>query len=113
MIRVLVAEDHLVARVGLTAILSAQTDMRVAAEAVNGRQAIDLFLRVRPDVTLMDLRMPIMSGLDAAIAIRAHQSDARMIALTTYGGDEDIRRALDAGFRAYLTKDGTREELLK
>lgn len=112
MIRILVAEDHLVARVGLTAILSAQSDMSVAAEAVNGRQAVDLFLRCRPDVTLMDLRMPVMSGVDAAMAIRAHQPGARMIALTTYGGDEDIRRALDAGFRAYLTKDGTREELL-
>lgn len=112
-IRILVAEDHLIARVGVTAIINMQADMRVVAEAVNGQQAVDLFRKHRPDVVLLDIRMPVMSGLEAAAAIRSEDPDARMIALTTYGGDEDIRRALAAGVKAYLTKDVLREELQK
>ena len=112
-IRILVAEDHLVARVGVTAIVNMQPDMTVVAEASNGQQAVELFRQHRPDVTLLDLRMPGMGGVEAATAIRAEFPAARMIALTTYGGDEDIRRALAAGVLAYLTKDVLHDELLK
>jgi two-component system NarL family response regulator len=112
-IRILVAEDHLVARVGVSTIVNMQPDMTVVADASNGQQAVELFRKHRPDVTLLDLRMPGMGGVEAAMAIRAEFPNARMIALTTYGGDEDIRRALAAGVLAYLTKDVLHDELLK
>jgi two-component system NarL family response regulator len=112
-IRILVAEDHLVARVGVSAIVNMQSDMTVVAEAANGQQALELYRKHLPDVALLDMRMPIMSGVEAATAIRAEFPHARMIALTTYGGDEDIRRALAAGVQAYLTKDVLHDELLK
>jgi DNA-binding NarL/FixJ family response regulator len=112
-IRILVAEDHLVARVGVTAIVNMQPDMTVVAEASNGQQAVELYRKHTPDVALLDMRMPIMSGVEAATAIRSEFPNARMIALTTYGGDEDIRRALAAGVQAYLTKDVLHDELLK
>ncbi len=111
-IRILVAEDHLVARVGVSAIVNMQPDMTVVAEATNGQQAVEMYRECRPDVALLDLRMPGMSGAEAAAAIRAEFPHARMIALTTYGGDEDIRRALAAGVQAYLTKDVLHDELL-
>jgi two-component system NarL family response regulator len=111
-IRILVAEDHLVARVGVTTIVNMQPDMTVVAEASNGQQALELYREHRPDVALLDIRMPGMSGVEAAAAIRAEFPGARMIALTTYGGDEDIRRALAAGVQAYLTKDVLHDELL-
>jgi two-component system NarL family response regulator len=112
-IRILVAEDHLIARVGVTSIINMQSDMKVVAEAVNGQQALQLFRKHLPEVVLLDIRMPVLSGLEAAAAIRTEFPDARMIALTTYGGDEDIRRALAAGVKAYLTKDVLHGELLK
>jgi len=112
-IRILVAEDHLVARVGVTTIVNLQPDMKVVAEASNGQQAVEMYRKHRPDVALLDMRMPVMSGVEAAGAIRKEFPDARMIALTTYGGDEDIRRALAAGVHAYLTKDVLHDELLK
>jgi two-component system NarL family response regulator len=112
-IRILVAEDHLVARVGVSTIVNMQPDMTIVAEASNGQQAVELFKKHLPDVTLLDLRMPGMGGVEAAQAIRADHPAARMIALTTYGGDEDIRRALNAGVQAYLTKDVLHDELLK
>jgi two-component system NarL family response regulator len=112
-IRILVAEDHLVARVGVSTIVNMQDDMTVVAEAANGNQAVEMFRVHQPDVTLLDLRMPGMGGVEAAIAIRSEFPGARMIALTTYGGDEDIRRALAAGVQAYLTKDVLHDELLK
>jgi len=112
-IRILVAEDHRVARVGVSTIVNMQPDMTVVAEASNGHQAVELFRKHRPDVTLLDMRMPGMGGVEAATAIRAEFPHARMIALTTYGGDEDIRRALAAGVLAYLTKDVLHDELLK
>jgi len=112
-IRILVAEDHLVARVGVTTIVNMQDDMVVVAEASNGHQAVEMFREYLPDVTLLDLRMPGMGGVEAAIAIRSEFAGARMVALTTYGGDEDIRRALAAGVQAYLTKDVLHDELLK
>ena len=94
-------------------IVNMQPDMTVVAEAANGQQAVELYRKHLPDVTLLDLRMPGMSGVEAATAIRAEFPNARMIALTTYGGDEDIRRALAAGVQAYLTKDVLHDELLK
>jgi len=112
-IRILVAEDHLVARVGVSTIVNMQPDMAVVAEAANGQQAVELYRKHLPDVVLLDLRMPGMGGVEAATAIRSEYPNARMIALTTYGGDEDIRRALAAGVQAYLTKDVLHDELLK
>ena len=111
-IRILVAEDHLVARVGVSAIINRQTDMVVVAEATNGKQAVERFRKHVPDITLLDMRMPLMSGLEAAVAIRSEFPNARLIALTSYGGDEEVRRALAAGVHAYLTKDVLRKELL-
>jgi len=112
-IRILVAEDHLVARVGVVTIVNMQPDMTVVAEASNGQQAVEMFRVHQPDVTLLDLRMPGMGGVEAATMIRSEFPGARMVALTTYGGDEDIRRALAAGVQAYLTKDVLHDELLK
>jgi two-component system NarL family response regulator len=112
-IRILVAEDHLIARVGVTTIVNLQPDMTVVAEAANGQQAIELHRKHAPDVTLLDLRMPVVSGIEAAEAIRRESPRSKLIALTTYGGDNDIRRALLAGVQAYLTKDVLHEELLK
>jgi two-component system NarL family response regulator len=112
-IRILVAEDHLVARVGVSTIVNLQPDMTVVAEAANGQQAIELYRAHLPDVALLDLRMPILSGIEAAAAIHREYPQARLIALTTYGGDEDIRRALQAGVQAYLMKDILHDELLK
>ncbi|MBZ5729071.1 MAG: response regulator transcription factor [Acidobacteriia bacterium] len=111
-IRILVAEDHLVARVGVSTIVNMQPDMTVVAEAANGQQAVEMYRQHLPDVVLLDMRMPGMGGVEAAAAIRAQHPNARMIALTTYGGDEDIRRALAAGIQAYLTKDVLHDELL-
>src|SRR5690242_18020592 len=112
-IRILVADDHVVARVGVATIVNAQRDMTVVAQAANGNQAVELFRKHQPDVTLLDMRMPLMSGVEAAIAIRSEFPNAKIIALTTYGGDEDIRRALAAGVQSYLTKDVPHDELLK
>jgi two-component system NarL family response regulator len=112
-IRILVAEDHLVARVGVSTIVNMQPDMTVVAEAGNGQQAVEQYRKHLPDIALLDMRMPVMSGVEAATAIRAEFPQARLIALTTYGGDEDIRRALAAGVQAYLTKDVLHDELLK
>jgi DNA-binding NarL/FixJ family response regulator len=112
-IRILIAEEHLIARVGVTTIVNMQPDMTVVAEAANGLQAVEMFRKHLPDVTLLDLRMPGMTGLEAAAAIRREYPKARLIALTTYGGDEDIRRALQAGVQAYLTKDVLHDDLLK
>jgi two-component system, NarL family, response regulator len=112
-IRILIAEDHLIARTGVISIISAQPDMEVVAEAVNGEQAVTAYREKRPDVGLIDMRMPVLSGLQAVAAIRSEFPDSRLIALTTYEGDENVRRAFAAGVRAYLTKDVRHEELLK
>ncbi len=112
-IRIVIAEDHLIARVGVKTILNTQPDMTVVGEAANGTQAVELYRKHRPDVTLMDVRMPMMNGVEAIVAIRAEFADASIIALSTYGGDEDIRRALQAGARAYLTKDVLHDELIR
>ena len=111
--RILVADDHLVARAGISAIINRQPDMVVVAEASNGRQAVERYRQHLPDVALLDIRMPLLTGVEVATAIRKEFLNARLIALTSYGGDEDIRRALAAGVRAYLTKDVLRKELLQ
>lgn len=112
-IRVLIAEDHLIARTGVISIINAQPDMTVVAEAVNGEQAVKAWRETRPDVALVDIRMPVMSGVEAAAAIVSEFPGSRVIALTTYEGDENVRRAFAAGVRAYLTKDVRHEELLR
>jgi DNA-binding NarL/FixJ family response regulator len=111
-IRVLVVDDHFVVRMGLRAVIDAEPDMAVVAEADGGEKAVQLFREHNPDITLMDLRMPLTSGVEATRAIRQDSPNARVIVLTTYDGDEDIFRALNAGARAYLLKDVSREELL-
>jgi DNA-binding NarL/FixJ family response regulator len=111
-IRILIADDHFVVRMGLSTLINIQDDMSVVAEAANGKQAVEMFRALQPDVTLMDLRMPEMSGVEAIIAIRAQEPDARIIVLTTYDGDEDIYRAFQAGARAYLLKDMHHDDLL-
>jgi two-component system NarL family response regulator len=112
LIRILVADDNFLVRLGLGAVLNAQSGMTVIAEAGNGRQAVELFRQHTPDIVLMDLRMPLMTGVEATKAIRSEYPGARIIVLTTYDGDEDIYRALQAGARAYLLKDVLREDLL-
>jgi two-component system NarL family response regulator len=112
-IRILIADDHAVVREGLTALINRRTDMNVVGEASNGEEAVEQFFRHQPDVALIDLRMPKMSGVDAMKAIRDRFPNARLIVLTTYDADEDISRAFQAGARGYLLKDASVEELLE
>lgn len=112
-IRILVAEDHAVVRDGLVAILNREADMTVVAEAEDGQQAVELYDLHQPDLTLMDLRMPNLDGVEAIGQIRATAPQAKIIVLTTYDTDEDIYRGLQAGARGYLLKDTTSEELLQ
>ena len=111
-IRILSADDHPLLREGIAGLVASQPDMEVVAEASNGREAVEQFRKHRPDVTLMDLQMPEMSGIDAMGAIRAEFPEARIIVLTTYTGDVQVMRALKAGARAYLLKGQLRKELL-
>jgi DNA-binding NarL/FixJ family response regulator len=104
-IRVLVADDHPVVRTGLAAVLVQQPGLELVAEAENGARAVALYREHQPDVCLMDLRMPVMDGVEAIRTITAEFPMARILALTTYEGDADIRRALEAGARGYLLKD--------
>ncbi|HEY9623944.1 MAG TPA: response regulator transcription factor [Crinalium sp.] len=110
-IRVLIADDHSIFRQGLAMIISRDPDMTVIAQAENGQQAIDLFREHQPDVTLMDLRMPQVEGVEAITAIRSESKSARIIVLTTYDSDEDIYRGLQAGAQGYLLKDTEPDEL--
>jgi DNA-binding NarL/FixJ family response regulator len=112
-IRVLTVDDHPLFRNGVAALLASQADMQLVAEGASGREAIQQFRTHRPDVTLMDLQMPEMSGLEATIAIRAEFPDARIIVLTTYAGDVQVLRALQAGARGYLLKTLADKELLE
>jgi len=111
-IRVLIVDDHTTVLAGLTAIIGMQPDMVVVAEAANGIEALGLWQQHRPDITLLDLRMPKMDGVSALNEIRQRDQAARVIVLTTYDADLDILRAVKAGAKGYLLKDARREELL-
>ncbi len=111
-IRILTVDDHPLLRAGIAGLIADEPDMRLVAEAENGRHAIELFDRHRPDVTLMDLQMPEMDGLDALETIRQRHPDARIVVLTTYPGDAQVLRAIKAGACGYLLKSTLRKELL-
>lgn len=111
-IRIMVVEDHHIVRQGLVALLGTVAGFSVIAEAVNGAEAVELFRQHQPDVTLMDLRLPEMTGVEAVERIRREFPSARIIVLTTYDGDEDIYRALQAGARGYLLKGMYKDELV-
>ena len=111
-IRLMTVDDHPIYRGGLASLIAAYADMRLVAEAVNGREAVEKFREHQPDVTLMDLSMPVMGGVEAISGIRAEFPEARIIALTTWDGDADIHRALEAGARGYLLKDVVSEEVV-
>ncbi len=113
MIRILAVDDHALLRQGIAALVGNQPDMELVAEATNGREAVELFRKHQPDVTLMDLQMPEMNGIDALSAIRGEFPEARVIMLTTYTGDVQVFRALKAGARAYLLKGLLRKELIE
>ena len=112
-IRILVVDDHPVVRQGVAGLVGGQPDMSIVGQASNGREAIQQFRTYHPDIVLMDLQMPEMSGLDALIAIRDEAPDARIIVLTTYVGDAQILRAIKAGARGYLLKSSLHRELLE
>lgn len=111
-IRILVADDHYVVRMGVTAIINNEPDMEVVAEAANGVQAVDQFVRHEPDLTLLDSRMPLKSGVQAAKEIRDRRSTARILMLTAFDGDEDIHKALVAGAQGYILKSSTGVQLV-
>jgi DNA-binding NarL/FixJ family response regulator len=112
-IRILAVDDHLLIRVGIATLVGPEADMKLVGEASNGREAIAKFRECHPDVTLMDLQMPDMNGIDAMIAIRDECPDARIIVLTTYTGDVQVFRALKAGAQAYVMKNLVHKELLQ
>jgi DNA-binding NarL/FixJ family response regulator len=109
---VLVVDDHALVRRGVVNIIAHEPDLRVVAEASNGAEAVDAYAKHRPDVTLLDLRMPVMEGVEAVRQIRALDPNAKVIVLTTYDTDEDITRALKAGAKAYVLKDITADDLI-
>jgi two-component system NarL family response regulator len=112
-IRILIADDHSVVREGLVSLVKRKSDMVVVAEASNGREAVDLWKEHRPDVTLLDLRMPELDGVGAIKEIRELDENAQIVVLTTYDGDEDIYRAIKSGAKAYLLKDTARDALVE
>ena len=112
-VRVLCVDDHPLVRKGIASILNNEPDMKLVAEAGNGRDAVAMFKAHQPDVTLMDLRMPEMDGIEAARQIRAASPDARIIALTSFDGDQEIYRALEAGVRGYLLKEMVHTEVVR
>lgn len=110
---VLVVDDHALLRTGVANIINQESDLRVIAEASNGLEAVEAFVRYRPDVTLLDLRMPVMEGVEAVRQIRARDPHAKVIVLTTYDTDDDISRALKAGAKAYVLKDISADGLIE
>jgi DNA-binding NarL/FixJ family response regulator len=113
MIRILAVDDHPLLRKGIAALINAESDMKLVAEAANGQEAVESFRLYRPDVTLMDLQLPGLNGLEAINRILAEFPDARIIVLTTYSGDAQVLRALRAGARAYILKGHVHRELLE
>jgi DNA-binding NarL/FixJ family response regulator len=113
LIRILVVDDHHVVRQGIAGLIATESDMNVVGQAATGREALQQFRALRPDITLMDLQMPEMSGLDAITAIRSESPPARIIVLTTYVGDVQVLRALKAGARGYLLKNALYKELVE
>jgi DNA-binding NarL/FixJ family response regulator len=111
-IRILTADDHALLRQGIAALVNAESDMKLIAEASNGQEAIEKFRLHLPDVTLMDLQMPVLNGIEAIIGIRSEFPNARIVILTTYTGDVQVLRALKAGARGYILKGHVRRELL-
>jgi DNA-binding NarL/FixJ family response regulator len=111
-IRLMIVDDHPAFRAGLAALIESEPDMKVIAETGNGRDAVELFRRDRPDLVLMDLRLPGVSGVEAIIAIRAEFPDARVIVVTTYDRDEDIYRAIQSGAHSYVLKDMSKDEII-
>jgi two-component system NarL family response regulator len=109
---ILVADDHPMVREGLVTVINRQSDMRVVAEAANGREAVEKFVELRPDISLLDLRMPVMDGIEAAMSIYEHASAARLVIVTSYESEEDIYRALQAGAQGYVLKDAPVEDLI-
>jgi two-component system NarL family response regulator len=112
-IRILIVDDHALLRAGLTASIGAERDMEIVAAAANGKEGVELFSQHQPDVTLMDLKMPVMGGVEAIKAIRAQRPTAKVVVLSTYEGDDDIYRALQAGAASYLLKDALAEDLVR
>jgi len=112
-VKVLIADDHPALREGLSALIGRRSDMTIVGEASNGKEAIEMFARQKPDVVLMDIQMPVIDGVEAIRTIRTEHPDARIIVLSTYFGDEDIYRALRAGASGYMLKDSTRDEILE
>ena len=112
-IRILSVDDHELVRKGIAAILATQPDMQLVAEASTGSQAVSLFRELAPDVTLMDLRLPDKTGIDVTREIRSRNPEAKIIALTSYDGDQDIYRALEAGVRGYLLKEMVHAEIIR
>ncbi|MEI2726679.1 MAG: response regulator transcription factor [Verrucomicrobiota bacterium] len=111
-IRILIADDHYVVRMGLVALVETEPDLQVIGEAADGVQAVELFKELRPELTLMDLRMPLKDGITATREIRGQFPEARILMLTTFDGDDDIHKALTAGANGYLLKNATRESLI-
>src|ERR1700720_1498739 len=111
-IRILIVDDHPLLREGIAALVNAESDMKLVAEGSNGQEAIDKFRSNRPDITLMDLQMPALNGIEAIIGIRSEFPNARIIVLTTYTGDVQVLRALKAGARGYILKGRVHRELL-
>jgi len=111
-IRILVADDHFVVRMGLLGVVNAEPDMEMVAEAADGNQAVEMFERVNPDLVLMDLRMPVKDGIAATSEICSKHADARILMLTTYDGDTEIHRAMQAGAQGYVLKNSTGEKLI-